>query len=257
MPKPLPQEVAKRLLILKYQVVQGLALPPQELLQNLYSKWSQDERRKFADGIKEQSTRMTASMKSNDLWTLMTGEEKEFIESAPPKVKLQYHLNAVWRLESAAVLLWAMGILREFPPFDTQSDAGLLKQIPHEDAGKFIRSAELLPGEEIERKRSLAELWHWRSRTRQLVEMKKTPPSSTVFSSFDQIVQSVAKEAFQQGDLSRILENDFAAKGKAYRDLTDEEWSEVRSITVERHHALNWLCGYAPGNQWDKTPTET
>lgn len=257
MSKPLPYEVAKRLLILKYQIVQALALPPQELLQNLYSKWSKDERQKFADGIKERSSRMIASMKSNDLWTHMTDEEKEFIEFAPPKVKTQYHLNAMWRLEFAVALMWAMGIIREFPAFDTQSDAELLKQIPTEDVGKFIHSAVLLPGEEIERKRSLAELWHWRSRTRQLMEMKKTPPSSTGFSSFDQIVQSVAKEAFQQGDLPRIIDNDFPAKGKAYRDLNDEEWSEVRSITVERHHALNWLCGYAPGNQWDKTPTET
>ena len=41
------------------------------------------------------------------------------------------------------------------------------------------------------------------------------------------------------------------------RDLTEEEWREVTSIAAERHFALNWLCGYAPGNRWDATPTET
>jgi hypothetical protein len=31
----------------------------------------------------------------------------------------------------------------------------------------------------------------------------------------------------------------------------------VGSITEERHFALNWLCGYAPDNDWDATPTPT
>ena len=59
-------------------------------------------------------------------------------------------------------------------------------------------------------------------------------------------------------DETRIdIHDDFPAKGKAYRDLTADEWSEVRSVCAERHYALNWLCGYAPGNDWDHTPTET
>jgi hypothetical protein len=53
------------------------------------------------------------------------------------------------------------------------------------------------------------------------------------------------------------IEEDFPAKGKAYRELSAEEWSEVRSVTFERHIALNWLCGYSLGNEWDHTPTET
>jgi hypothetical protein len=31
----------------------------------------------------------------------------------------------------------------------------------------------------------------------------------------------------------------------------------VSSATIERHFALNWLRGYAPGNEWDETPTDT
>jgi hypothetical protein len=31
----------------------------------------------------------------------------------------------------------------------------------------------------------------------------------------------------------------------------------VKSVAVERHFTLNWLCGYAPGNEWDDTPTGT
>ena len=57
--------------------------------------------------------------------------------------------------------------------------------------------------------------------------------------------------------IAPCIADDFPAKGKAYRDLTAEEWSELRSITAERHYALNWLCGRAPKNKWDETPTDT
>ena len=57
--------------------------------------------------------------------------------------------------------------------------------------------------------------------------------------------------------LPEMIDNDFPAMGKAYRELDGREWSEVRSITMERHYALNWLCGLAPNNQWDATPTDT
>jgi hypothetical protein len=163
----------------------------------------------------------------------------------------------MWSLESAAVLMWALGLIADFPSFDNQSDPEILKQIPHEDINKFINNSRLLPEGEIERKRSLAELWHWRSRTRQLIVEKRVPPQNLGFDSFEQIIQQVANEAHKQGDLSEVIGNDFLAKEKSYRDLSDDEWSEVRSITIERHRALNWLCGYAKGNQWDKTPTDT
>ena len=57
--------------------------------------------------------------------------------------------------------------------------------------------------------------------------------------------------------MAACIEEDFPANGKAYRKLSAQEWSEVRSVTFERHIALNWLCGYSLGNEWDQTPTET
>lgn len=257
MAKPSAQDVAKRLLILKYVVVQALALPPQDLIQKLFSQWSKNEQHAFTKGFADRTTQVISSLKSNGFWKFMTKEEQEFIQSIPPKIKFQQHLNAMWRLESVIVLMWALGLINDFPAFDSQSDAEILKQIPHEDIRKFIDGSKLLPDGDIERKRSLAELWHWRSRTRQLVEEKKTPPPELGFNSFDQIIQLVANESYKQADLPHVIDNDFIAKGKPYRKLTDEEWSEVRSISMERHHALNWICGYAKGNRWDKTPTDT
>lgn len=257
MAKPSNQDVSKRILILKYVVVHALTLPPQDLIKHLFSNWSKNEQQEFTNGLTKRAHEVVSSIKTNKLWNIMTKEEQEFIQSIPPKTKFQQHLNAMWSLESAAVLMWSLGLITDFPSFDNQSDPEILNKIPHEDINKFINNSRLLSESEIERKRSLAELWHWRSRTRQLVVDKKVPPPNLGFVSFEQIVQKVAYEAQKQGDLSEIIDNDFLVKGKSYRDLSDDEWSEVRSITIERHRALNWLCGYAKGNQWEKTPTDT
>ena len=257
MPKPLTYEVAERLLILKYQVVHALALPPHEFIQSQYSTWSKKKQKEFSKGFKGNSDHLINSLKSLKLWKKMTRAERDFINSIPPKVKPQFHLNAMWCLESAVVLMWAMKLIEEFPPFDYQSNREILKKIPHENVGEFIDDAVLRADEIIENKRSLAELWHWRSRTRRLIEMNEVPPQELGFTSFDEIVQKSAELALEHGDIPHVVNNDYPAKGKAYRDLSDEEWSEVRSITMERHHALNWLCGYAPGNKWDQTPTDT
>jgi hypothetical protein len=257
MTKPLPHEVAERLIILKYQVVRSWAIPPQEIIHGAYPRWSRKEKREFRKVFKEESNQLTKSMKSLRLWQHMTQEERSFISSSVLKINPQHHRNAMWRLESVVAFMWAMKLVEEFPPFDTQFEGELLQKLPYENIVEFFDAAVLHPEDVIEEKRSLAELWHWRSRTRELIEMNGEPPEELGFSSFDEIVQKVAKQAYEHGELPEIVNNDFSAKGKAYRDLSDEEWSDVKSITVERHYALNWLCGYAPDNKWDQTPTDT
>lgn len=255
MPKPSAREAAQRLVILKAQVVHAVSTPPPGILP--HRTMSKEEQRLVTQACKKQADQFIHAMKFQRLWSLMTGEEREFLSSVPPRVNLQQHINASWRIEAAAALMWALGMLPDFPPFDRQTDHYLLRLIPDEDPRQFFERAVLRPDEEIERKRSLAELWHWRSRTRQIEEEKRPLPPELGFSSYDEIVRKIAVEAARRGELAGLIDDDFAAKGKAYRDLSAEEWSEVSSITVERHRALNWLCGYAPANRWDRTPTDT
>ena len=125
-----------------------------------------------------------------------------------------------------------------------------------------MKEARLLPAEAIDALRSTAELWHWRSRTRQLIEEGpplQPPPEmlSIGMRTYDDIVRMAAESAAKDGTIAETKDGDFVALGKPYRSLTADEWSTVRSITIERHFALNWLCGYAPGNRWDETPTDT
>ena len=75
--------------------------------------------------------------------------------------------------------------------------------------------------------------------------------------SLDDIIRLTTAHAVNEGTIRRAIDNDFAARGVAYRELPPDAFSEVRSIALERHRALNWLCGRAPDNAWDETPVET
>ena len=60
---------------------------------------------------------------------------------------------------------------------------------------------------------------------------------------------------YEQGVLPSPLRGDFRAYGKVYRHLTHEQHAEALSIAIERHHALNWVCGAGTG--WDDVPLDT
>ena len=74
--------------------------------------------------------------------------------------------------------------------------------------------------------------------------------------SLGDIVRMAAQNAAADG-LFEAIDGDFPAFGRPYAQLTADEWFQVTSIAMERHRALNWLCGYAPGNKWEETPTDT
>ena len=63
------------------------------------------------------------------------------------------------------------------------------------------------------------------------------------FASFDQLIAATAMRGFEQGLLPAPMRGDFRAYGKVYRHLAPEQHAEAHSIALERHHALNWLCG--------------
>ena len=104
---------------------------------------------------------------------------------------------------------------------------------------------------------SRAKLWHWRSRTRQLEEEGTPLPEQLPVKSYEEIVRITVDAASEEGSLEAVRDGDFKAMGKAFRYLSADEWSSVQSIIMERHRALNWLCGYAPDNRWDDVPTHT
>ncbi len=196
------------------------------------------------------------------MWPHVSPNERERVERGVGGGTQQQWTDGAWRIESLQVMMWVLELIGELPAYDVRASKELFKQLKEINGPLLLSTGHLRGAGEISKARDIAELWHWRSRTRQLIERGEIFRSSEKtraagIRTFDDIVRIAARKAAAEGIFPECVDEDFPAKGKAYRDLTDGEWAEVRSITVERHFALNWLCGRAPGNRWDETPTGT
>jgi len=253
---PRPGDVMKRVVVLKFLVVKARATPPPEYLAEIMKKWSEQERGEFIRDFQNLYGRVE-QLRRIGLWGEMEQRERDFMQSAPTAATQQSLLDITWLAESAVCLLWALGYVAELPPYDQEADPKEMKALPQQTLKLLVENATLLPADGIMKQRNLAELWHWRSRTRQLQESGKTPDELPKGWTIDQIIQTVATKAAENGSFPALIGNDFPALGKPYRELTPDEFSRLTSIAMERHRAFNWLCGYAPGNNWAETPTET
>ena len=248
--------VMARVIILESLFVKGLATPPPEYIAECKQRWSGDEWKKFCKEERAQNGQLIERLRQNGLWSSMDRHERQFMEAESPEISQQALIDLSWRAESIVCLLWALGYISELLPYDQQADPKLSNKLPAEPAEALIQKAAFRPHELIEKQRDLAELWHWRSRTRQLQEsgFKFTFPGDMTI---QRVIQMVSAKAAADGEIAEPIGDDFPAFGKPYRDLTRQEYSQATSIAMERHHAFNWLCGLAPGNRWADTPTDT
>jgi hypothetical protein len=258
--RPDVSDVATRAIILKHVAVYAFVAPPRDMLEQLMAKWSDADRHKFA---------VVATARRDEFWSrlgpleaALSPWERDYSGSTMLTMSKAQQANASWRMEAFQVLAWALGVVGETPPYDVEADRGILKSFPPDEPARFIESALLRPTQLIDTARDIAELWHWRSRTRQLVEEGHPFPQSPEarsagLRSHDDVVRLAASSAAREGSIPSVVAGDFPAFGKAYRDLAPEEWATVRSITLERHFAFNWLCGHSPEHRWDDTPTDT
>jgi hypothetical protein len=155
-------------------------------------------------------------------------------------------VDAVWRGEALGTLLWALQLV-ELPPYDEPFD-------PEEIASTALEHAKLRDAGEIRLERESARLWHWRARTTSLQSTGEVELPER-YDTFDQLIAATAMRGFEQGVLPAPVRGDFRAYGTVYRNLSHEQHAEAHSLAVERHHALNWLCG--EGDSWDDVPLDT
>lgn len=163
-------------------------------------------------------------------------------------------LRAVWRQESLATILWSMGLLPQIPSYDELvNQEELLKLVPVNRATtEFIAFAKYRPNVEIAHGRKAAEIWHWRSKIYQMQADPENyrPPVGATY-------ESIIAIAAEMGELNGFYQRnngDFPACGRPYRELSEESWSLLHGIAIERLYGFNWLCGY--GEDWDHVPLE-
>ncbi|SHI76566.1 protein of unknown function [Desulfatibacillum alkenivorans DSM 16219] len=202
-------------------------------------------------------------VKDNALYEALADSESALLRRMGGTWSQQEAGAACWRNEALGTLLWALGAVEEIPPYDHPFEWEDLSQklpvpaakedFPAPDpVGLFLHKAVIKDPEEIANARELAELWHWRARTTQIMEQGVEAPEGF---SFEQIISQAANAAYTQNEIPQPLGGDFPVFGKAYASLGPEELQLAASIARERHLALNWLCMYA--EDWDSTPTDT
>ena len=200
---------------------------------------------------------VAAWMAKEGLAPSLSSSERRLMEAPLGEWTDQELLDADWRQESLGVLLWALSIIPALPPYDSQFDLSQGKLIRGWSRDELAESAQKRDREEISRARGVAELWHWRSRTTRLQRDGHAPPPGfpRQLDTFGKIIRVTADHAFANSDIPRPVRHDFPAFGKPYARLTEEEYSICTSIVIERHCALNWLCGYT--EDWNEVPTDT
>jgi hypothetical protein len=127
------------------------------------------EQARLLEALMQHHREMEASLRSGDLWSRVSKSEREIIRK-PAEMTHQTMVDISWTAESEECLLWALSLIDGIPLWDTQADVGHLKKLPEGTIAELMTSAELRPAEEISEQREIAELWHWRSRTRKLQE---------------------------------------------------------------------------------------
>lgn len=207
--------------------------------------------------------KMLLAGEKNGFMDCLTLAEKKTIVTPFHLLEDQALSAATWRIESLAVLLWALKLVDNIPNYDALAATSVSSVLKIDKFQESRSTAVLQSVSELESARELAELWHWRCRTRQLIEKGEKFPeelaAKSQFKSFDDIVRFTVKGAKETGTAEKlcVVDEDFGVRGKAVRDLSAKEFADVSSLAYERHFALNWLCGRAPENNWDDTPTDT
>jgi hypothetical protein len=253
-PPPSQEQVAYRALCLhalvtriEFQLLARMWLDPQ-----LRPSCSQ------ADGLRARDHALAEWLRREQLTQHQSTRERELFSHALGEWGERTVIDVSWRKESLTVLLWALSLATSLPPYDTQvaEDLHMEKVGWLKPASEFCALVRLRDRATISRARDVAELWHWRSRTTWLQQHGHTPPDSPKeLDSFEKIVRVTAEQAYRNGDILRPIKHDFPAFGKPYARLTEQEYSVCTSIAMERHYALNWLCGYA--EDWGNVPTDT
>jgi len=198
-------------------------------------------------------TKLIEWVEDEKLGDKLTQTESYLIEKPLQSWSERVIINTSWRVESLGIMLWALNMIDEIPDFDTQF-------VPHDvltpldiltPTIDFIWMADLRFAKVLKEARDQAELWHWRSRARELEQLGVRPPAGV---SFAEIIRMTAMRGYEEGKLPHPFEGDFPVFGTSYARIDAEQYSLLSSIAYERYFALNWLCELS--SEWQSIPVD-
>jgi hypothetical protein len=249
--------VKRRASILLHIFTKALATPPETVVARFDESSMAVEKAKLAGGFEEMFQKQREKLRSGGLWEDMEESEREFMNAGIFETSTRQRINASWMAESILCLLWALGLKEQIPAYDQQYDLRSDTASGADRLRDANQNAALRPQAEIEQQRDQAEMWHWRCRTHRLLTAGQIPDALPDGTPMTEIIRMTAEKAAEEGVFAQPIGGDFPVFGKAFREISEDELGQLTSIAMERHKAMNWLSGYAPGNRWSKTPTDT
>lgn len=175
-------------------------------------------------------------------------DEWSVLQRPVGRLDAQATINAVWRLEGLAVLLWSLG-LYELPPYDqlvTPKDLFDAVEIFNAPAARqLIAAATLRPADELAAYRNHATMTNWRFRNFRL------RPVAVDFVKMSQGCWIGTFDIYQ----FRIAKNDVLVGNRAISEADSETVGMCESIASERHKAINWIV--EGGRLYSETDTST
>jgi len=205
--------------------------------------------------LPDEARQITGWLQRENLWPAVSAHEQTLFLTPAGSWPAKTLRDISWRAEALCVIGWALNLEDQIAPYDLQVDTSsavfnLQLLVP---ADSFVAAVRLRDEAEILYAREVAETWLWRARTTQIQKEpdKYRPPAGWTF---EKIIQQAASH-WERAGLFQTIRGDYPARGKAYADLTEAEWHELRSIAAERLYAANWLCRYS--TNWDSVSTGT
>lgn len=253
---PTAQDVARRLILLKYVSSFAFSYPEPEELEEHLGSLSPKEKKEFEKECEVLRDGFWQEVKDAGLWDDLTPFEKELAAQTPFTVTEEQQQEAGWKVECIPVLQWALGVKSLIPPFLSEFDEGLFESLPEADDTEFIESATLRDREEIEKMAAVTDLYLVRARLEEGRLAGNPLPTNEEFaalglSDYDAIIQYIVVGAQVSGLISVLVDGDLPVNGKAFRTLDEEERTEIQNVTTERYCAFAWLLGLAEDNSWD------
>ena len=196
-------------------------------------------------GFLEHSDDITRWLNASRSDRALSPEERELLRKKVGGWRPVDRRNVGWRAECLGVMGWALGLVDELPPYDTQFGSQLAPFGPSgEPPGSLRRHVALRSPRELAEAEAVADQWHWRAVQ---VQAWYRGPSETGDSPGEGSAARTIAIRRALGEEAQLFE-------KPYDQLSFEEFSLARSIAIERHYALNWIWN---GEPWDEVTTDT
>ncbi len=255
--RPDSRSIRRRLFIMREVYLKALATPPPKQVAQWMLSWNEEERSKFVDKFATLFAARQHLLRAAGVWEEMSKDEQLFMETSVEETSHQQQIDASWLAEPIMCLLWSIGRVDSFPKYDEATSPDFVTAETSVEALALLKEASVRPIQELTSQRDLAEVWNWRCRTRRLLESNSIPETLDDGTRISSVIAQAASAVARQNGFEAPIGDDFPAFGLPFRELNNEQLLLVSSTSQERHRALNWVCGFAPDNRWDETPTET